>query len=184
MSYQSGPWKRCFRHSSHRFREKLDFSTVSSCCECSKLNQAVNHNRGFSISFRYERPSTTTKKIWNLGRSNRNWRKMQGGRRKSEKWRVRSPESWLSKAWMKELKEGKLDRQTAAIAIDEVHSVTEWYVSLFAYLSFLNFLFIYLSTRVTFFLRGPRDAFEFHFACGVESSFSRLGRNQEFQNNS
>ena len=37
-----------------------------------------------------------------------------------------SPESWLSKAWMKELKEGKLCRQTAAIAIDEVHSVTEW----------------------------------------------------------
>jgi len=43
-----------------------------------------------------------------------------------------SPESWLSKAWMKELKEGKLGRQTAAIVIDEVHSVTEWYVSLFA----------------------------------------------------
>ena len=37
-----------------------------------------------------------------------------------------SPESWLSKAWMNELKEGKLGRQTAAIAIDEVHSVTEW----------------------------------------------------------
>ena len=37
-----------------------------------------------------------------------------------------SPESLLSKAWMKELKEGRLDRQTAAVALDEVHSVTEW----------------------------------------------------------
>ena len=41
----------------------------------------------------------------------------------------------MSKAWMKELEEGKLGWQTDAIAIDEVHSVTEWYVSLFAYLS-------------------------------------------------
>ncbi|XP_068762083.1 ATP-dependent DNA helicase RecQ-like [Montipora capricornis] len=37
-----------------------------------------------------------------------------------------SPESWLSKAWIKELKDGKLGKQTAAIALDEVHSVTEW----------------------------------------------------------
>ena len=36
------------------------------------------------------------------------------------------PESWLSKDWMKELKEGKLGQQTVAIAFDEVHSVTEW----------------------------------------------------------
>ena len=41
-----------------------------------------------------------------------------------------SPESWLAKTWMKELKEGKLGRQTVAIALDEVHSVTEWYVRL------------------------------------------------------
>lgn len=39
-----------------------------------------------------------------------------------------SPESWLAKTWMKELKDGKLGRQTVAIALDEVHSVTEWYV--------------------------------------------------------
>ena len=41
-----------------------------------------------------------------------------------------SPESWLARTWMKDLKEGKLGRQTVAIALDEVHSVTEWYVCL------------------------------------------------------
>ena len=39
-----------------------------------------------------------------------------------------SPESWLPKSWMKELKEGKLGRQTASVALDEVNSVTKWYV--------------------------------------------------------
>ena len=34
---------------------------------------------------------------------------------------------------MKELQEGKLGRQMTAMAIHEVHSVTEWYISLFAY---------------------------------------------------
>ena len=38
----------------------------------------------------------------------------------------RSPESWLSKEWTKERQEGKLGKQVAAIAIDEVHSITEW----------------------------------------------------------
>ena len=37
-----------------------------------------------------------------------------------------SPETWLSKSWKKELKDGKLGQQTAALALDEVHSVTEW----------------------------------------------------------
>ena len=37
-----------------------------------------------------------------------------------------SPEAWLSKEWTKELQEGKLGKQVAAIAIDEVHSITEW----------------------------------------------------------
>ena len=37
-----------------------------------------------------------------------------------------SPESWLSKEWRKELQEGQLGKQTVAIAIDEVHSITEW----------------------------------------------------------
>ena len=37
-----------------------------------------------------------------------------------------SPESWLSREWKRELQEGQLGKQTVAIAIDEVHSVTEW----------------------------------------------------------
>ena len=37
-----------------------------------------------------------------------------------------SPESWLSKVWRKQLQEGQLGMQTVAIAIDEVHSITEW----------------------------------------------------------
>ena len=37
-----------------------------------------------------------------------------------------SPESWLSKEWRKQLQEGQLGMQTVAIAIDEVHSITEW----------------------------------------------------------
>ena len=37
-----------------------------------------------------------------------------------------SPESWLSKTWITELKDGKHGRQTVALALDEVHSVTEW----------------------------------------------------------
>ena len=36
-----------------------------------------------------------------------------------------SPKSWLSKEWTKGLHKGKLGKQVAAIAIDEVHSVTE-----------------------------------------------------------
>ena len=39
-----------------------------------------------------------------------------------------SPESWLSKTWQKELQYGKLGKQTSALALDEVHSVTEWLV--------------------------------------------------------
>ncbi|XP_068671131.1 ATP-dependent DNA helicase RecQ-like [Montipora foliosa] len=38
----------------------------------------------------------------------------------------RSPETWLSKVWRKELQGAQLGMQTVAIAIDEVHSVTEW----------------------------------------------------------
>ena len=37
-----------------------------------------------------------------------------------------SPESWLSKVWRKQLQEGQLGMQTVAIAINEVHSITEW----------------------------------------------------------
>ena len=37
-----------------------------------------------------------------------------------------SPETWLSSSWRMELRDGKLGRQTAAFAVDEVHSVTEW----------------------------------------------------------
>ena len=37
-----------------------------------------------------------------------------------------SPETWLSTSWRKELRDGKLGRQTVALALDEVHSVTEW----------------------------------------------------------
>ena len=36
-----------------------------------------------------------------------------------------SPKSWLSKEWTKGLQKGKLGKQVAAIAIDEVHSITE-----------------------------------------------------------
>ena len=39
-----------------------------------------------------------------------------------------SPETWLSKSWRKELQYGKLGQQTSALALDEVHSVTEWLV--------------------------------------------------------
>ena len=36
-----------------------------------------------------------------------------------------SPKSWLSKELTKGRQEGKLGKQVAAIAIDEVHSITE-----------------------------------------------------------
>ena len=36
-----------------------------------------------------------------------------------------SPKSWFSKEWTKGLQKGKLGKQVAAIAIDEVHSITE-----------------------------------------------------------
>ena len=42
-----------------------------------------------------------------------------------------SPESWLSNTWIRELKDGKLGRQTVALALDEFYSVTEWYVKIF-----------------------------------------------------
>ena len=32
----------------------------------------------------------------------------------------------LSKEWRKKLQQGKLGKQTVAITIDEVHSITEW----------------------------------------------------------
>ena len=37
-----------------------------------------------------------------------------------------SPETWLSSSWRMELRDGKLGRQTAALVLDEVHSVSEW----------------------------------------------------------
>ena len=63
-----------------------------------------------------------------------------------------SPESWLSKAWMKELKEGNLGRQTAAIA---VHSVTEWYISHFADINRDNSLIMHVSSARCEKLKGP-----------------------------
>ena len=36
-----------------------------------------------------------------------------------------SHKSWLPKEWTKRLQEGKLGKQVAPIAIDEVHSITE-----------------------------------------------------------
>jgi len=39
-----------------------------------------------------------------------------------------SPETWLSKSWRKELQYGKLGQQTSALALDEIPSVTEWFV--------------------------------------------------------
>ena len=39
-----------------------------------------------------------------------------------------SRKSWLSKTWQKELQYGKRGKQTSALALDEVHSVTEWLV--------------------------------------------------------
>ena len=36
-----------------------------------------------------------------------------------------SAKLWLSKEWTKGLKKGKVGKQVAAIAIDEVHSITE-----------------------------------------------------------
>ena len=36
-----------------------------------------------------------------------------------------SPKSRLSKEWTKGLQKGKLGKQVAAIAIDEVHSITD-----------------------------------------------------------
>ena len=36
-----------------------------------------------------------------------------------------SAKSWLSNEWTKGLQKGKLGKQVAAIAIDEVHSITE-----------------------------------------------------------
>ena len=37
-----------------------------------------------------------------------------------------SPESWLSKTWVENLKQGTLGRQVVALAFDEVHSVLGW----------------------------------------------------------
>ena len=37
-----------------------------------------------------------------------------------------SPESWLSKEWRTELQSGQLGKNVVAIAIDKVHSITEW----------------------------------------------------------
>ena len=37
-----------------------------------------------------------------------------------------SPEIWLSNKWVKILKDTQLGKQIIAIAVDEVHSVTEW----------------------------------------------------------
>ena len=37
-----------------------------------------------------------------------------------------SPEIWLSNKWKKILKDSQLGKQIIAIAVDEVHSVTEW----------------------------------------------------------
>ena len=41
-----------------------------------------------------------------------------------------SPDTWLSSTWRKELRDGILGQQTAALALDEVHSVMEWKVIL------------------------------------------------------
>ena len=57
-----------------------------------------------------------------------------------------SPERWLSKDWRKELRNGKLGSQTVEMALDEVHSVTEWYVRSFVF-SLLVFSSVLSHTR-------------------------------------
>ena len=37
-----------------------------------------------------------------------------------------SPESWCSKEWSRELKEGQLGKQTVCLVVDETHSVSAW----------------------------------------------------------
>ena len=39
-----------------------------------------------------------------------------------------SPETWCSKQWSKELKEGQLGKQVVCFVVDEAHSVSAWYV--------------------------------------------------------
>lgn len=115
---------------------KVLFSTVSSCQECSTFNRSwrvhVNHNRSFAVSFRDERPIRTTKDAAiGIGEESEEYKEKV---RNSEcKIVFVSSESFLSKSWMKELQEGKLGRQTIAMAIYEVHSVTEMSNSLFAH---------------------------------------------------
>ena len=110
------------------------FSNCFFIRKCSTLNRSrkfdVKHNRGFSISFRDERRSKTTEKIWIQAAAIGTGEECVDDKEKVQNGECEivfgSPESWLSKVWMKELKKGKLFRQTAWIANDEVHSVTEW----------------------------------------------------------
>ena len=99
----------------------------------------VENNRFFSFNFNHEKWSQTVKR---LGFSPAT----TGIREKSDNDDEKvingeceivfgTLESWHPKSWMKELKERKLGWQTAAVALDEVHSVTEWYIWLFMWLA-------------------------------------------------
>ena len=90
----------------------------------------VIKNRCFAFVFDHERSRRTVKTTRVLGFNQRN-RKRIG----SEQGKIvftfckivfGSPESWLSKLWMKELEERELGQQTAAVALDEV-PLWQWY---------------------------------------------------------
>ena len=99
----------------------------------------IENNRCFSFDFDHEKWSQTVKRLGfspaTIGireKSDKDDEKVINGECKIV---FGTLESWLPKSWMKELKERKLGWQKAAVAFDEVHSVTEWYIWLFMWLA-------------------------------------------------
>ena len=95
----------------------------------------VENNRCFSFDFNHEKWSQTVKRLGfspaTIGireKSDKDDEKVINGECEIV---FGTLESWLPKSWMKELKERKLGWQMAEVALDELHSVTEWYIWLF-----------------------------------------------------
>ena len=128
----------------------------------------VENNRCFSFDFDHEKWSQTVKRLGfspaTIGireKSDKDDEKVINGECKIV---FGTLESWLPKSWMKELKERKLGWQKAAVAFDEVHSVTEWYIWLFMWLAMafgfmfsLNYIIQY--NTITLFKEGSAITF-------------------------
>ena len=101
------------------------FSSNKACVGKKAGGNAIYNCCGNSIDCHHERPSATFEQI---GVAAAMIGEYMDEAVKSGSCEIvyRSPESWLSKERTKEHQEGKLGKQVAAIAIDEVHSITEW----------------------------------------------------------